>query len=153
MASKICDKEVPGDFYMDKLVYFEYRHFRFIYNPVTGLFEGNYGWRDYKWGTDSLTHQITSQTCLMPSTNLQIQKWSSESAYLERTQSTLRKSLTSGCLLTRSCIRSLCFRSAQSFFGVSILITTMPLASSSSALFLLFLLWSKPRGAYQDLSI
>ncbi|KAI8916065.1 hypothetical protein EDD86DRAFT_272937 [Gorgonomyces haynaldii] len=36
---------------LDEIVFYEYRYFRFILNPLTGQFEPNYAWCDPKWNS------------------------------------------------------------------------------------------------------
>ncbi|KAL5035740.1 hypothetical protein BDV3_005595 [Batrachochytrium dendrobatidis] len=41
--------QIPQDILLSYLMYFEYRYFKFILDPVSGKFLPNYIWRDPKW--------------------------------------------------------------------------------------------------------
>ncbi len=39
------------DHLLDTLAFFEYRYFKFLFNPVSGKFEANYIWKNPAWST------------------------------------------------------------------------------------------------------
>lgn len=106
--------DASQDIILDHLRFYEYRYFKFFFNPNTGMFEPNYAWVDSNWTSVSrvFLEQDDGEDILT-----QIRKFIASGQYLERIKWKSRKSRISGYWLMKYCIHSLYSKSPVSFCG------------------------------------